>query len=291
MTTSLNLEQHSAALATVVEEYNQWYGGVLRYVQYPSQLSDTVAIEPPSSFEEWQKEAQSAAIEAQSLERLSNIHKGLIRYTTETIKEVEQRKNPPSYEEFDKLVTHFEEFIININRLEQDIKSSNLTVDQETGLRSKAALDEDFKKEMERVSRQGRQFAVALIRINNPEEIAENRSEAFPLVVDTIKGCMRTFDDAYLVGEHEFLLSLKLTDASGSLSALKRMESVILSKDIQGPRPKLLSCIAEPVPGDDIDELLKNIRYELDSFPKDEIGIIEFMDTSPLERFVNQQGD
>lgn len=283
--------QHLQALVSVLDEYNQWYMDLLRRIQYPQDTRDHQEGEHPVSFLGWLKGAAQLDFKPQSLERLRNLHDELIEQAQNLSAEAAKTQAPPEYQPFDKLMTYFEEFTIQAYRLGKDAGVPNAGLDDVTGLRSNDALKEDFDKEMERVARQGKPFSIALIRISNPDEIVGNKDGAVDLVSKLIQQSMRSFDDAYQITEYEFILSLKQADTSGGLIALKRLNKMLENAELNGAMPKLLSCIAEPAPGDGLEELIQNIKQELNAHDGEGSGIIEYMDMSPLQRFVKRGGD
>jgi len=44
--------------------------------------------------------------------------------------------------------------------------------------------------------------------------------------------------------------------------------------------------VAEPVPGDTLDELLANMRRDLDKWDEDGDTALEYQEKSPLQRFI-----
>ena len=283
--------QHLQALVNILDEYTQWYMDLLRRIQYPKDTQDHQENENPVSFLGWLKNASQLNFKAQSLERLRNLHDDLITQAQNLVEETAETQAAPAYKSFDQLMTYFEEFVLQAHRLGQEMGAGKANPDDVTGLRSNDVLKEDFDKEMERVARQGKPFSFALIRISNSDEIQENKDKAVELVSSLIQQSMRSFDDAYQVADYEFVLSLKQADTSGGLIALKRLNNMLRDAELDGVMPKLLSCIAEPAPGDELEQLIKNTREELDAHDGEGSGIIEYTDMSPLQRLVKRGGD
>ena len=52
-------------------------------------------------------------------------------------------------------------------------------------------------------------------------------------------------------------------------------------------------CIAEPVPGDDVNVLIANMRQDLDRYEDDGDGntALEYIELSPLKRFIDSMDD
>jgi diguanylate cyclase (GGDEF)-like protein len=174
--------------------------------------------------------------------------------------------------------------------------------DMLTGLRSRQMLTKDLEREMERRSRRGRPFCLALARIDHYAEMKANLPQAdyetiISAVGEIIKLCMRSFDDAYRLGNGEFLMCLKQADMTGGTAGLGRLRKLLEEKapyyTLKGQEVRLTmsSCVAEPQPGDDFESLMDNMRIDLDRFGGDAEMALEYLEVSPLERFVNALDD
>ncbi|MCB1531408.1 MAG: diguanylate cyclase [Alphaproteobacteria bacterium] len=292
MTTQAAVDHHLKALTSVLDEYTHWYMLLLRYIQYPKDMQALENLEPPDSFELWLNNADRAQIGADTLERLEQVHEELVQKAHDLQAQAAKESLVPEYEDFDALTTLFEEFTLQIRRLETDMLAEGGGVDELTGLRNKAMLLSDYDKEMERVARQGKPFSIAVVRIQNLKDMRAREGEVLKLVSDLIKQCIRSFDDAYQVRSNEFVLSLKQTDADGGLKALRRLQELLaLETGEMEDVPVLICCVSEPAPGDPLDQILTNIREELEAHGDAGSGIIEYMDISPLQRFVQQGGE
>lgn len=288
MNPNSRLYKHTQELIIVLDEYTHWFMQLLRRIQYPKSTEELQGFNKPASFMKWLEKAERLKFQPEMLKSLYDVHNDMSLLADEIINETLKTAQTPEYAAFDKLMTFFEEFTLQIRRLGKDMLVEGGGLDDTTGLRSLEMLNEDYDKEMERVARQGKPFSLALVRINNEEEIAGNKKEAIRLVADLIRQSMRSFDDAYRVSDYEFVLSLKQADTDGGVIALKRLQNLLNKSDFEGRAPRILSCISEPAPGDDLDQLIENIRKELDACEQSDLGIIEFTDISPLQRFINQ---
>ena len=158
----------------------------------------------------------------------------------------------------------------------------------------------DYEREMSRLRRQGKGFCLAIARIDNFSEIEQHYPDEqsrplVKLVSDLIKLSIRSFDDAYHMGRGEFVLCLKQTSVSGGFSALERLRRELEVQDIMldlGTRQMEMSmscCIAEPVDGDDVHDLLDYLRKDLESTGKRTDRVLEYFELSPLQRYVQTE--
>lgn len=288
MTLEYNHDERLKALAPILDEYTEWFMQLLRRIMYPKDTQEGQVFSKPSSFLQWLDLAEQEKFQADILERLTNLHSDLSVQADKLINESMKGADTPEYKEFDALMTLFEEFTLRLRRLEKDVLLENSGLDELTGLRSRGTLKKDYNTEMERVSRQGRPFTLAVVRIANYADIPGDKSAAVKMVADKIKQSMRSFDDAYRISENEFVLSLKQADMKGGLIALNRVHRFV---EKESASLLMTSCIAEPTPGDDLDDLVKNIGEELDGLDDGESAIVEYVEMSALQRFVKQGGD
>jgi len=91
---------------------------------------------------------------------------------------------------------------------------------------------------------------------------------------------------------------LKQAEVSGGITALERLRRELERQNIslvtQSGEKSLLSmscCIAEPVEGDDMRELVKNLRLDLESSTQGEVDtVLRYNELSPLQRFIKDGG-
>ncbi len=294
MTLEYDQNERFSALVPILDEYTEWFMQLVRRIMYPQSASGEQIFTKPLSFIDWLEAEENQDIDSDVARRLSELHTELSTQADTLINETLKSQAVPEYKGFHKLMALFEEFSLQVRRLEKDHRSDGAGLDDLTGLRSKSMLEKDYAKEMERVARQGKPFSVALLKINNFDEIKKGADEAIALVSEMIKKSMRSFDDAYRVSSHEFVLSLKQSDMKGGIIALKRINTFLAEEEGANMPvfPEVISCIAEPAPGDNLDELIENLSDELKDYVRDDnMGILEYTEISPLQRFVNKHGD
>ncbi|MBI2234901.1 MAG: diguanylate cyclase [Micavibrio aeruginosavorus] len=299
MALSYDHDTYIKALAPVLDEHGEWLGRVMRRVFYPEleQVIDTLAI--PDSFRVWSLSAgQDETLGVDVLEGLKRLHADLDAAGAALVQESSAAKSKPDFKKFDAFITLYEEFIAHVRRLDRDLMASGNGIDVLTGLRSRQMLMKDLEREMERRARRGRPFCLALARVDHYAEMKANLpQEDYETVIKAIsaiiKQCMRSFDDAYRLSNGEFLMSLKQTDKTGGAAALTRLRKLLeenapyYTMNGQEKRLTMSSCVAEPQPGDDFETMMGNMRQDLDRFGGDAETALEYIEMSPLERFVN----
>jgi PleD family two-component response regulator len=181
-----------------------------------------------------------------------------------------------------------------MRRLELDLATENSGFDERTGLRSLKLMKDDIAREMERRARRGNPLSLALVKINNyrPEWKKEEKPyrDVITKIADQVKECLRSFDDAYYLGDEYYLLSFKHADLVGSQAAMTRLNRAITQAHIPTPGDPMegvsvSSVLCEPTPGDSIDQLLVNMKKDLMNV--DEKGVVlQYNEMSPIQRYM-----
>ncbi len=287
-----DLDSKIGELAAVLDDYTEWFMLVVRRISYPQHTEEQKHLSKPESFALWMEEAGKSGFKDEAIERLNMLHDDLSQHAGKLISNSLESQQAPEFKGFDKFVTLFEEFLLHVRRLEIDSLLEDSGIDSLTGLRSEAALEKDLGCEMDRLARQGKPFSIALVRIDNFEEMKAtgDAKAVIKMVANMVQRSLRSFDDAYRFGENEIVLSLKQADISGGIKALERLKKELLDRDDTDYGQaglSLSSCVAEPTHGDNVNELIANLHSELDTCDKSESGaILEYFEVSPLQRYV-----
>ncbi len=271
----------------VLDEYVVWYGKIVKtYFE-----GVPVMENPPPVFDKWLSES---GLPDHTSGKVRRIHQGMVDAAKLFITKYASRETPP-LGEYNELSRHYEEFIQIMRRLEFDHATENSGFDEKTGLRSAKLMVEDVARELERRARRGNPFSLALLKINNFKEQWRDNEESFRAMVlkisDQIKECLRSFDDAYYMGDEFFLLSLKHADLLGSQAAMGRLNGLIAAAHIPAPDDPIeeisaSTVLSEPMPGDSLDDLLKNMKRDLAGI--DEKGtVLQYNDLSPIQRYIH----
>ncbi len=274
-------------MSSILEDYAHWFGQVALCVSYDEEKHFLDDVTLPTSFSAWLAQANES--KADVLTILNDIHEDLLK-AAESLLAVLKDGDKPIYQDFSNFKNIYMDFLSHIHRLEKESTLKGRNVEKRTGLRSPKAIENDLKIELERVSRQGNPFSLLMVRIDafdsskNPEEILKK-------AVKNIKACMRSFDDAYYLGEGHFLVSLKHADILGAQAAVGRLQFFIKEDVEEGSSASMTMSfsMAEPMPGSDVDDLIENMRLDLDKHMRDSDTVLELVEVSPLERFVKQE--
>ncbi|PZQ46547.1 MAG: hypothetical protein DI551_04895 [Micavibrio aeruginosavorus] len=282
------------AIMPVLDEYVVWYGKLVKsyFEGTPHQG------EAPVVFGDWLAKAKAdQSIDELTAERLKRVHEGMVEAAKEFTSLYNSRENPP-LKQYDELNRYYEEFIQLMRRLELDHATENSGFDEKTGLRSVKLMHDDVAREMERRARRGNPFSLALVKINGYKESWQQDAEQHKVLIrklsDKVKECLRSFDDAYYLGNEFFVLALKHADVHGSQAAVGRLNSAINGAQIPYPddsavQVSVSTVVSEPTQGDDFDVLLANMKKDLEGI-ETKGTVVQYTDVSPLQRYIHSIG-
>lgn len=291
------------ALGPVAEEYAGWFGQVVLRLFYPEKFNRLDILGPPQGFSLWHDEASASNfIDIVSLSSLKGLHDELNQVASEMVFTALSTQKKPSIDAGENLLHLYDEFMMKLRRLERDSTLADSGMDSLTGLRSAQVMYDDLARELERRDRQGKPFCVVLARIDHEVDLRADMEEAqrqdmLRAVAGHVKKCIRSFDDAYRLPDGEFVMVLKHTETSGGLAAIARLrgflEKAPVATGLGGDRAfvSLSYCAAEPMPGDDISLLLDHMRTDLRQYKQNGDAALEYVEQSPLTRFIQEQGN
>jgi diguanylate cyclase len=292
--------EHLKDLHLVLQEHTEWFMRLTRHIHYPNTSLAPKNYEEPNSFAVWlDRVKESEALEPETINGLVRLHDELCTQARKLMEEAQKFKQRPDFEDFDKLALYFEEFINRIRRLEKDCLMEGSGLDELTGLRNGEVMYKDLDEEMERVSRQGKPFVIALIKIDHFEDIQTqlNHEDLERMIIDAarlVKRCIRSFDDAYRIKGGVFLVSLKQTSIEGGVKALMRLkaDAAQFSQEYKGQQGPvyltLSSTVAEPVTADNMRDLIESLEFDLKKFDDRDSSILQYNETAPLMKFVSE---
>lgn len=276
--------QKSFLFHSVLQDYADWSSQVIRAAFYPEQVMKTTISTPKTIRTRLEELAQTRPTMSEAtIEDVISQQDTLHAHAEKMLAGAAR----PDLETFDAFLHLYEEFSQRLDRYDIDSLLSDFGVDAGTGLRSAKIIIPDLERELERRARRGQAFSVVLGQIDAPDKI--RLAEQLSVVAKAMRKCLRSFDDAYLSGPHEVLVSLKQTDNPGALRFVERLKSALQREDADFT---MSFCIAEPMPGDDLNVLISNIRADLKGVAAESKGeAVEYEEISPLQRYVKSLTD
>lgn len=305
MALNYEIDNKLKALSPIVDEHADWYAQIISRIFYPDVHKDDLPLAFPEQFKNWLDDVRGDDFIAKDTqERLLTQHEELHRAARKLLEHAAQASGRPDRGLFEDFASRYDEFINWLRRVERDAMVAGSGLDPVTGLRSPKAMDHDLGREMERRSRQGKPFCIALARIDHYDRIKniqseEDHAQMIRTIAEVIKECIRSFDDAYRVNDSEFILSLKQANIVGGNAVIERMKRLMVESGLavtDGGKEFAVTmsyCIAEPAPGDEVKVLMDNMRSDLERYEDGSGGStsLEYMELSPLRRYIKELED
>lgn len=292
-----NATENLNDIMPVLGDHLAWYNELQKQLLYP-QTYKPGALERLASFHAWFHKAQNKEfVDRPALDSLQKTYYQMHEAAEKVLGQVATSRRAVSAQDFLAVAAAHLKFCAQIREYERDSILEDGGLDALTGLRNWRQLRKDLKKEMGRLERSGKSFTVAMTRIDQYEEIIREYSvaearEYLKLVSSLMKQSLRTFDDAYRTQDDKFALCLRQADISGGISALERLKELLEEREevlkLGGRRvPLTMSCcIAEPMPENDVDEMLRNLNDDLDNMKNSTGTVLEYFEISPLQKFI-----
>jgi diguanylate cyclase (GGDEF)-like protein len=197
---------------------------------------------------------------------------------------------------FERLTHHYNQFLSALVQLEKDLLLEECGIDVATGLRNKQAMQRELGRELDRLARQGLAFSIILVRIDSYDKMQaalpeEERLKNELQCAGILKQSLRGIDDAYAIGDGEFILSIKQTGVSGAIRMLERLRDIVGETHVlvplgEGFIPLTMSyCAGEPIPGDPLADFLKELRRDLRENAREPGTVLKYHEVSAIKRF------
>jgi diguanylate cyclase (GGDEF)-like protein len=298
MESTINFDNELQKISPVLDDHAEWYGQALRRIFYPELYRTAEPLVIPESFDQWIAGVEKESfIEKSVVKGLKRVHDDL---KTAAVRGMGAAKPEEKLEaaSYDTIADLYEGFIVLMRRFQYDAAQVDGGIDPATSLRNKRAMTVELERELERRARRGRPFCLAMASIDNFDVICAHASEdQIKTIMATlgrlIHKCIRSFDDGYRSAEAEFVMSLKHADSAGGTSAIARLRGFLNQEKLEVPDgqgnmlPLTMSyCVAEPVPGDTLDDLMKNMRQDLERYREGGNASLQYFEQSPLSRLI-----
>jgi diguanylate cyclase len=263
--------------SNIQSDYAAWLSQILLSVYYDSAESRKEIVFPKSLTPSMEGgvEIPSRIIDSQAL-----VH--------ELANDMLCHVDKPEKEKMETFLMTYESFVGSLQQLENGLLLADYGIDSLTGLGTFEKMMAELAKELERRARRGQPFCFALSRIDGEEnrKIGQN----IILAARAIKKTIRSFDDAYVMGEGEFLSSLKHSDNSGGLKYVSRLNAII--REDPEINFTMSSIVAEPIPGDNLNSMIERVKQDLLSVADGKKGMAEqYTEISPLSQYLKSLRD
>lgn len=275
-----------------------WFESVLRAVIFPDEaVGEPSAL--PEDFLIWcAGKAESGALEEANVIRLQRLHDDLAEAAAACLAHT-QSGSLLTQELYNRLAQRLEDYIDFVRRLGADMAGSHFSIDTVTGLRSAAGMKNEIERELDRRGRKSDVFCVCDMQIDGHEALKEEHSERemkeiYAHIAAVLMDSLRSYDDGYFLGEGEYMLCLKHVELLDACAAMDRIIDKIAARParLSGSEAAVnltVSCgVAEPVPGDKIDDIFDNAKRAM--IQAQEGGgnqVMEWKEKSALQQYAD----
>ncbi len=225
-------------LARVIDDYVRWAGSWHQTVFYGGLLDvHHAAALRPASFERWAVALAHHDLGDQpAVDRVMRLRDRLHALADQLVRRALDGFLP-SIAEYRMLIGAYEEFLIQLRRVERAFNIAASGIDPLTGLRTRQGLGEEIEREMERLRQGGEVFCVAIADIDRFKLINDTHGHdigdrVLEACASRIGELIRSTDDAFRMGGEEFLICLKATKLDEAMQVLERVRAGIAQTPI-----------------------------------------------------------
>ncbi len=256
-----------------IEAHIEWFGQVMRMAFFPQSVETTI-FEIPTALVAWCVDAAAKGeLDETAVGQLHRLHDELADEAAKYVRAA-QGGTEMTLEAYNAVEHRLLAYIQQVRRIGEDAAGSSMGLDTVTGLRSVAGMKNEVARELDRRDRKGDPFCICNLEIDNVAELSRQydrrtMEEIYAHVAGILMKSTRSFDDGYHLGRGEFVLCLKHIDILDACSVMDRFRDQIASTPayLDGsfdPTHVTASFgVAEPIPGDKIDDIFNNAKKAL----------------------------
>ncbi len=223
----------TGGLGAVLDEHLRWIGQWHRAAFF-RQGRGGERVSAPASFAAWCAAAKKDDLAHQpAVEKLANLHEQMHRHAKLVLLKAAAGE-PPGETDYESVIGRFEDFVLQLRRVERAFGAAASGLDPLTGLRSRRGMQEALEREMNRFRRAGQPFCLALCDIDKFKGINDTYGHdigdrVLAATAAVISRGIRSFDEAFRMGGEEFLICLKETSLDEGFRVIERLRI-----DLQG---------------------------------------------------------
>lgn len=218
-------------LGVVLDEHLRWIGQWHRAIFY--RYGEGVDEEaPPASFARWVADARDDDLAHQpAVEKLINLHEHMHRQAR-FLRLKATTGDYPTEAEYEGVIARFDEFCVQLRRVERAFGAAQSALDTLTGLRHRRGMSEALEREENRFRRTGQPYCVAIGDIDKFKSVNDTYGhdvgdKVISTFASVIGRSIRNFDEAFRMGGEEFLICLKETDLEDGFAVIDRLRQTM----------------------------------------------------------------
>ena len=286
-------------ISHLIDDHIEWYDRILHAIANPANDYNKHDIAPINILIDFLDLYKDKELWSKKTEEGLRNHYSLIMSDCRAICEMIHEKQAVSTARVDSFRSGFLNFMFLLNKIRDHTTLISFGMDPYSSLKTKALAMLDIRKEMERKLRQDTPFSILLLKIENLHEVEDifgrNQTQRFiRLACEKIEQKLRIFDDMYRMDHNEFLIAVKMTDRPGAMLFAQRIQRFFDDEQSNvrmgeyDIHVRLSMVLAEPVSGENIIDLINNMRDDLEEKSNPEGAIITFNEVAPIKKFLQK---
>ncbi len=236
------------ALGIVLDEHLRWIGQWHRAAFFRGGQGGE-RVSAPASFAAWCVAANKDDLAHQpAVEKLVTLHEQMHRNAKLVLLKA-AAGDAPTESEYESVIGRFEEFVLQLRRVERAFGAAASGLDPLTGLRTRRGMQEALEREHNRFRRAGQGFCIALCDIDKFKGVNDTYGHdvgdrVLAATAAAISRGIRSFDEAFRMGGEEFLVCLKETSLAEGYRVIERLRIDLMRSPITLPDGRLVSVTA-----------------------------------------------
>ncbi|WP_207460182.1 diguanylate cyclase [Azospirillum sp. SYSU D00513] len=235
-------------LGIVLDEHLRWIGQWHRAALFRGGQGGE-RVSAPASFAAWCAAASRDDLAQQpAVQKLVTLHEQMHRHAKMVLLRAASGEWPAE-PEYEAVIGRFEEFVLQLRRVERAFGAAASGLDPLTGLRTRRGMQEALDREQNRFRRVGQAFCIALCDIDRFKSINDTYGHdigdrVLAATAAVISRGIRSFDEAFRMGGEEFLVCLKETSLQEGFRVIERLRRDLMASPITLPDGRVVTVTA-----------------------------------------------
>ena len=236
MSETIDALSPAEGLGLVLDEHLCWIGQWHRAAFFRAGQGGE-RVSAPASFAAWCVAASKGDLVHQpAVQKLVTLHEQMHRQAKLVLLKAADGERPTEAE-YEAVIGRFEEFALQVRRVERAFGAAASGLDPLTGLRTRRGMQEALEREQNRFRRTGQSFCVAIGDIDKFKGINDTYGHdigdrVLAATAAAISREIRSFDEAFRMGGEEFLVCLKETGIDEGHRVIERLRLDLMNSPV-----------------------------------------------------------
>jgi len=297
---SQNNQDKTAELSSLLDAYVGWLLKFPTYFLYPEETQELQGMTALDAVDHWLAGLKESGFSERSFAQIEAVHLDVKRVINDFLETFAMRGLVPSYQDYLGLMALFEEFVALAKRVIAEKNGTGTQISSQF-LRPITFLENDLQRELDRLSRNGKPFCLAYVRLmHSDEEAQEAHILANPEILEKVSEifyeALRSYDDAYQISGSDLVVSLKQIGTYDALSTMERLArslekhgNVFKTVDGHSFQVSLSYYVLQQHPDKEPAEILELLKKNIDDIGNKSKKIFSYREVSSLQRFIRDE--